>query len=410
MLTSGGKRLQPLTIVADTRDPRVRLFQQALSGCGQAPASVVDYLDLLAGRVDWDRVLAQGALLRIESPGRGWPICRGLLLRGWESARVRGLEALSPDQIEGLEHDRCRIAGPEQWYFGFCMLLGEIEAALAGRCDVQFTSRPADIALLFDKRRCRERLCGAGVPVPSSLGPVRSYEDLRSQMEGAGWSRVYLKINYGSAGSGVVAYEMATGGREQAWTSIEMVNSAGGVRLYNSRRIRRYGTHAELATLIDALCHHDVHSEVWIPKAGLNGRRFDLRVVAIGGHPTHVAVRAGSSPLTNLHLGNVRSDPDEVIGRMGPNGWPGLMKTCMVVGRLFPRTLHVGIDVAVTPGFRRHAVLEVNAFGDLLKGIAADGLSTYEVEIQTLLGGWGPPAIAEDGESVSTDLTGVVPC
>jgi hypothetical protein len=229
-------------------------------------------------------------------------------------------------------------------------------------------------------------------------------------MKTAGWCRVYLKANYGSAGSGVIAYEAAGGGREQAWTSIEMVDDPGGVRLYNSRRIRCYRRSSELKTLVDQLCRHDVHSEAWIPKAGLNGRRFDLRVVVIGGYPTHVAVRASSSPLTNLHLGNTRADPEEVIRRMGPEAWQGLMGTCTAVGRLFARTLHVGIDVAVTPGFRRHVVLEVNAFGDLLKGVTANGLSTYQTEILALLGGWGTPGADRADETVVADATGAVRC
>ena len=227
-------------------------------------------------------------------------------------------------------------------------------------------------------------------------------------MKASGWSRLYLKSNYGSAGSGVVACETAGRGRAQAWTSIEMVDGSDGVRLYNSRRIRCYRTSSELATLIDSLCRHDVHSETWIPKAGLNGQRFDLRVVVIGGRPTHVAVRTGSSPLTNLHLGNTRTGPEAVIQRMGPTAWKDLMETCAAVGRLFSRTLHVGIDVAVTPGFRRHVVLEVNAFGDLLKGVTAHGLSTYQQEIQTLLRGWGTPAVDRpDGEVMTGEMEAV---
>ncbi len=410
MFTSGVARPRPLTIIGDPQDPRVVLFQEALASCDQASASVVDYSDLLASRVDWAQAVPSGARVRIESPGRRWPVFRGLLLRGREATRAQGIETLSTTQIDELEHDRCRIAGPVQWYLGFSDLLGEIESALATRSGMLFASRPADIALLFDKRRCRERLCRAGIPVPLTLGPIRSYQELRDRMKAAGWGRVYLKSNYGSAGSGVIAYEAAGGGREQAWTSIEIADGPGGVRLYNSRRIRRYRRSSELKTLVDQLCRHDVHTEAWIPKAGLNGRRFDLRVVVIAGCPTHVTVRASTSPLTNLHLGNTRVDPEEVIRRMGPEAWQGLMETCTAVGRLFARTLHIGIDVAVTPGFRRHVVLEVNAFGDLLKGVIANGLSTYQGEILAMLGGWGTPGADRAEETVAADIAGAIRC
>jgi hypothetical protein len=44
-------------------------------------------------------------------------------------------------------------------------------------------------------------------------------------------------------------------------------------------------------------------------------------------------------------------------------------------------SLSAGLDLLLTPGFRRHAVLEINAFGDLLPGIFHDGLDTYGAEV-----------------------------
>ena len=44
-----------------------------------------------------------------------------------------------------------------------------------------------------------------------------------------------------------------------------------------------------------------------------------------------------------------------------------------------------GIDVAVAAGLARHYVLEVNAFGDLLKGITTgQGLDAYDVQLQAM--------------------------
>jgi glutathione synthase/RimK-type ligase-like ATP-grasp enzyme len=54
----------------------------------------------------------------------------------------------------------------------------------------------------------------------------------------------------------------------------------------------------------------------------------------------------------------------------------------------FPNSLHAGVDLLMTPGYRRRFILEVNAFGDLLRGVSDRGLSTHDAEIDELLGGW----------------------
>jgi hypothetical protein len=55
----------------------------------------------------------------------------------------------------------------------------------------------------------------------------------------------------------------------------------------------------------------------------------------------------------------------------------------------FPASMYAGLDLLLTPGFRRHAVLEVNAFGDLLSGVLHDGADTYEAELRAL----GPSSV-----------------
>ena len=80
-------------------------------------------------------------------------------------------------------------------------------------------------------------------------------------------------------------------------------------------------------------------------------------------------VRTGRSPLTNLHLGNARGDLDALRAAAGPARWAAAMATCEQAAACFPRTLQVGVDLLFAAGWRRHAVGEVNAFGDLLPGL-----------------------------------------
>jgi hypothetical protein len=180
-----------------------------------------------------------------------------------------------------------------------------------------------------------------------------------------------------------VAYQ-TDGRRHQATTTVEMVREGGETRLYNSRRLRIYREMSEIAALIDALCRHRVIVEQWLPKAGWAGRTFDLRVVVIGGRACHTVARLSRGPLTNLHLLNERADPAPIRERMGP-AWDAACRSCEQAMVPFPGSLYAGLDLLVTPDFRRHALLEVNAFGDLLPGVLWQGRDTYTAEVCSLL-------------------------
>jgi hypothetical protein len=43
---------------------------------------------------------------------------------------------------------------------------------------------------------------------------------------------------------------------------------------------------------------------------------------------------------------------------------------------IFPKSLYAGIDLLLMPGLRKPAILEINAFGDLLPNVLHNGLDT----------------------------------
>ena len=329
-------------------------------------------------------VVRPGTVVRIESPDKDFEAERAILAAGADVADEDGFERITRQAAEQLSFERGRILPSRQWYLGFCETLRRIEEQLAGCPGHRLMNAPADIAAMFDKRHCHQRLSQAGIPVPRGLGPVRSFDELVECMRQAGCYRVFVKLAHGSSASGVVACQ-SDGQRHQATTTVEMVRERGELRLYNSRRIHVYREHREIADLIDALCRHRVHVEQWLPKAGFDNRTFDLRVVVIGAEARHVVVRMSRSPMTNLHLLNARGDMEAILARMGSTAWDAARRTCERVMDCFAGSLYAGIDLLVASGYRRHAVLEVNAFGDLLPGILYDGLDTYAAEVLVLL-------------------------
>jgi glutathione synthase/RimK-type ligase-like ATP-grasp enzyme len=375
------RQRRPFLIVGNPQNRRVAFFQQALRDAGRPPAVVVPYLDLLERRTTLAAHLTPDALVRIESPERDFAVEKALLRHGLAAAEAEGAPVLSRRQIDEAPFDRGLILHPRQNYLGFRRLLRSLARDIAAAPGVGVLNAPADIEVMFDKRLCHERTRAAGVPVPPALSPVRDYEELVERMTAEGQPRVFVKLANGSAASGVVALHRQ-GQRIIALTTAELVRADGAVRLYNSRKIRCYSDERDLAAIINALCREGVHVEQWLPKAILDEHgNLDLRFVVIGGRAGHVVMRQSKSPITNLHLLNRRGDVERLRERVGAPHWAALQATCVRAMALFPKSLYAGIDLLLMPGLRRHAVLEVNAFGDLLPNVLHEGRDTYAAEL-----------------------------
>ncbi|MFI8166043.1 STM4014 family protein [Streptomyces sp. NPDC085931] len=355
-------------VVGNPDNRRVTLFAEAVRAAGLPAPRVVPWPEVLrAGGAEFD----DGEIVRIDSPGENADVDR--LLRGVE--------------------DPTRVEGSARWYAGFTAALRTLRGGI--RLD-----DPDDLAVLFDKRRCHAVLEAAGVPVPASptsgpgAAPVRGWDDVRTLMREHRMPRLFVKPAHGSSASGVLAVESAGGGRIRATTSVEI--GADG-RLFNSLKVRRYEREGDIAAIVDTLAPDGLHLERWLPKASQQGRVADLRVVVVAGRATHAVVRTSRWPLTNLHLGGSRGDLDTARRAVEAAGarWTDLLDVCERAAACFPRTLCVGVDLLLAVGWRRAAVGEVNAFGDLLPrltglpGSGAEGLDTYATQVAAALLAYG---------------------
>lgn len=383
-----------MVIIGNPESRPVALFQSALTRQGLPPAQIVAYADLLTGRVALPDIVQAGDIVRIETAGRNFAVEQALLALGADQPDTEGegdqYDRISRQEVSRLTFDRGRILYPRQWYLGFCAALRMIEAQLAACPPHRLMNTPADIACMFDKRQCHTWLREHTIPIPRSIAaaehPISSYDELIECMQQHGCMRVFVKLAHGSSASGVVAYQ-TNGQQHQATTTVELVPMGERLHLYNSRRIRTYRDQREIAALINALCRHHVHVEQWLPKAGIDNQTFDLRIVVIAGQVRHVVVRMSRSPMTNLHLLNQRGDSDLLRRRMGPEAWEAICHTCARVMACFPASLYAGLDVLISPSYHRHAILECNAFGDLLPGVLWEGRDTYEAEVAAMMDG-----------------------
>ncbi|MFC7979555.1 STM4014 family protein [Streptomyces cinereoruber] len=363
---------------------RVAFFQDALRSAGLPGARVVSWPDVLRGRARF----AAGETVRLDSPGEEPETDR--LLRGVD--------------------DPARVEGTGRWYARFTGAVADLARSVE-EAGAVLVDDPAELPVLFDKRLTHGRLRAAGVPVPASptsgaaASAVRGWADVRALTAGAGMRRVFVKPAHGSSASGVLAVETNGAGRVQATTSVERAPDG---RLFNSLRVRRYTGEREVAALVDALAPDGLHVERWLPKAVQDGRAADLRVVVIDGRATHAVLRTSRSPLTNLHLGGVRGDLDAARAAIAAAGarWTDALEVCERAAAAFPGTRCVGVDLLPASGWRRFAVGEVNAFGDLLPrltglpGGGAEGLDTYAAQVAALF-----PRTAHASRTTSTTRT-----
>lgn len=366
-----------IVVIGHANACATQLLRNAVSRRAGATMHVIPWADLLAGRADLRQVVRARDVVRIESPGKDDQVERLLLLAGKPD------DAAWTFRIQSLAPDRGRIWWSAVWYHGLCNTLDRITSQLKECPRHQITSEVDDIKTMFDKTATHERLRSSAVPIPPAIGRISGYEHLLDEMRSRGWNSVFVKLAYGSSASGSIAFRTSSSGRLQAFTTVELdgFDPDGEPRMYNTRRIRRLSSSSDIARVVDAIARHVAHAERWIPKAGVNGRTFDLRVLVIAGRPCHTVVRMSRSPMTNLHLLNARSDAAQVRDRCGTESWMRMMASCVAAAGAFPRSLHAGVDLLIAPDFRRHAVLEVNAFGDLLQGAVWNGLDPYDAEL-----------------------------
>jgi hypothetical protein len=335
-------------------------------------------MDLLTRRIEAKDIFSNVDCVRIESPGENDEVTGRLIALGARLGGVDWGESCPPP-----EHGRIWYGG--QWAAGFLATVKEFGEKLT--FPRVWMNSPGAIALATDKVMTCRQLSDQRLATTRSLGFVTQFEQLLWVLRHQRVSRVFIKPRHGSSASGVVAFQSGRN-RMLAITTTEMVEANGELRLYNSLRVRRYENPAEIAKLINALGQHDMlHVERWMPKLSWQGRPFDLRVLTIAGKARHAVMRLGNGPITNLHLGGARGDL-EAWQREHPSLWQTVVERVEQAARIFTGdayALYIGWDVLVSSDRRQVAIVEANAFGDLLPGVLSDNQTSYEAECWTFL-------------------------
>ena len=347
-------------IIGNPENRRVGTFRETARHLGYPDPIVLSWHDWLTSLKPL--TIPTGSIVKIDSPG--------------ENNTVRQLLAQS-----SVPADFGLITPMESWYKGFCTILDTIRTQVKTADQVTLLNHPDHIKTMFDKPGCHNFLRQLNIPVPRTLPRPSNFDDLLDNMNTYRIQKVFIKPAHSSSASGVIAFRKM-GNHLQAITSAEITSDG---KLYNSLTVRTYTKEEEIRFLIDRSLEGNVIIEEWLPKATLNDRYFDIRVVVINKHARHVVLRTSRNIITNLHLGNRRGNMQDFIQQFGEEKLEEIKALAERTAACFPDSFYMGVDILLTADRKKLVVLEVNAFGDLLPGLLDEGYSVYELEINAII-------------------------
>lgn len=364
---------RPIVLVGPRAGRRTDSMIEAIARLGYPPPTILDYDMLLNGTPDF----APGAWVRMESPDDDRDALLACYKAGADACMKIGRETTTGPELEMALDMPGWVGRPSQLALGIVAAAERLEdvARKNGAC---VSVDRAGLSLAYDKTACQAKLQDAGLPVAKVLPAPDSFEALLSTMKDHGQRRVYVKPQHGAGGGGTIALALGPRGEMVGYTAVEATDDQ---TVRQSKRIRRVTDRRELARIVDGLVPLGLHVEAWLPKISLGGKVCDLRFVMIRGQAPCAILRKGQHTMTNLHLDAERDLPDELRKSMPKTAWAALERSAHAAFDLFPGMHMVGLDIAVLNGAKRHAILEVNAFGDHIRRMTFEGHTLQELQL-----------------------------
>jgi hypothetical protein len=361
-----------LVLIANPGTKRCEAFCREVQALGVRPV-VVPWAEVIPAGGCLDRLpqFDQPAVVRLESPGKDDAVTRLLLAAGdphtdWSAVPFP----------KGL------LLRPGMQYQGFARVLEGLRKSFDTRPHLRPTACPLAVARMFDKNGTLADLTAAGVPTPEFIPPEQLANTHFPLHDRGGWGVVYMKLNTGASATGIVVCRLAAGG---VWTGVTTLLRRGE-QFFNTRRLTDL-TAPELGRCIAFLLEEGLSVQRGLPHAQLDGQNADLRVVCVGGKAVATIFRLSPHPITNLHLGGRRGDWRRCRDAIPTRHWLDALDSAVAAAGCFD-SLVAGVDVLFEPGFRRHAVLEVNAFGDFFPGWTDPaGRSLHQIEWDAITAG-----------------------
>ncbi len=263
--------------------------------------------------------------------------------------------------------DSCDLGELDGCIRGYRRDLKEL-SRLAAKNGWRFLNEPEAIWTLLDKRRCKETLAQAGLPVteplePLGAPPILDSGQLIAKMTARRIFQVFIKPAYGSGAAGAAAFRIHPERGQMALYACAALEPSSG-RLLNVKRLRRYSSPDQIFPLLDRILKLDCIVERWFAKPEYQGFSWDLRAVAQEGRLDFLLARLSKGPITNLHLNN-RPLPANTLP-IPPAKTDEIQTLCQRAMRCFPGLRSAGVDVLLEKRTLKPRIIEMNGQGDLI--------------------------------------------
>ncbi|MCM1539787.1 MAG: STM4014 family protein [Blautia sp.] len=280
-------------------------------------------------------------------------------------------------KIDAPEWDSCRLKELDE-------LTGRYREQLLGLSRMPFgafLNHPVDIAEALDKRKCKERLKGNGVPVTEMYdGTFSRKDDLLDFMRENGIHQVFIKPTRGSGAAGVTAFRFSPAkGRMALYTCAALDRG----ELVNTKKLYRFEGE-DAGHLLERLLELDCVAEKWYRKAVFQEYSYDLRVVVQDGRVDYILPRLSKGPITNLHLNNHSMEFKAL--KLNQAVVRSIEETCVMAAGCYPRLKSIGMDVLLEKESLKPYVIEMNAQGDLLHRDVYGENRIYRRQIEIMRG------------------------
>lgn len=239
---------------------------------------------------------------------------------------------------------------------------------LAEKNGWKFLNEPEALWTLLDKRRCKQTLMQAGLPVTEPLEPldeppVLDSQQLIAKMTARRIFQVFIKPAHGSGAAGIAAFRLQPGRGQMALYACATLEPSSG-QLLNTKRLGRFSRPDQILPLLDRILKLDCIVERWYAKPEYQGFSWDLRAVAQDGHLDFLLARLSKGPITNLHLNN-RPLPADALPLL-PAKTDEIQDLCQRAAHCFTGLKSVGIDILLEKRTLKPRIIEMNGQGDLI--------------------------------------------
>lgn len=371
-------------IIGDLSGRRVKTFIECLESMNENNYKVISWMKIIEDISIFEKNLKENTIIKFEPPEKDMEIYRELLRYG------ENLGEIAKEKITDIDFSNYQVVAPRQWYEGFSKLLMNIKEIYMAHQNINiFCMNDFDeMCMMMDKSKTYQKL-DAGLKakekykfkLPKKLYTPKNHEEFR-QRYGDKFESCFIKLRYGSGGTGVLAYRNNPKlNKESIHTSLNCRNVNGEKIFYSRYKVNHYTDKIIIKELIDWVLLNGAHIEKWIPKAIHNGYAYDTRAFVLNKKSNYLISRLSKSPLTNLHLKNQRLDSQEIFKN---EEIKIVSQAAEDVMRIFDKSLYAGIDV-VTTKTNIPYIIDVNPFGDLFHNLIGTKQNVYYFEIKSAI-------------------------